>query len=78
MENFANNLRECTISHLNGNQINIEYEFFVGKFIYYMDAYCAELKKTQGDILNNDKMYDSVFSLFNSVIIKKQLNLELV
>jgi len=78
MENFANNLREYTISHLNGNQINNEYDFFVSKFIYYMDAYCAELKKTHGDILNNDKMYESVFLLFNNVVIKKQLNLELV
>ena len=79
MENFAQILRESTIDFLNGNQINDEYKIYVDKFLYYTDAYCAELKSTTiDDILNNDKTYNMIFNLFNSVILKKQLNLELV
>jgi len=78
MENFDNNLRECTISYLNGNEINEDYKYFVDKFIYYMGAYCAELKTTDSEILNDDKLYKSVCSLFKSVVLNKQLKIELV
>lgn len=79
MENFAQILRESTIDFLNGNQINDEYKIYVDKFLYYTDAYCAELKSvTINEILDNDKTYNMIFNLFNSVILKNQLNLELV
>jgi len=78
MKNFDNNLREFTISYLKGNEINEDYKFLVEKFIYYMGAYCAEMKTTDSEILNNDKLYKSVSSLFKSVIMEKQLNMEVV
>jgi hypothetical protein len=75
MKNFDNNLREFTISHLNGNKIDEDYKFLVEKFIFYMDAYCAEMKTTDSEVLNNDKLYKTVSSLFKSVIMEKQLNM---
>lgn len=79
MENFAQSLRESTIDFLKGNQINDEYKIYVDKFLYYTGAYCAELKSTTiDDILNNDKTYNMIFNLFNSVILKNQLSLEIV
>lgn len=79
MKNFENNLRECTISYLKGNKISDEDKYFVDKFIYYMGAYCAEMKSTtEYEILYNDKLYKKIFSLFQSVILNKQLKLEFV
>ena len=43
-----------------------------------MGAYNAEMKTTEGDILNDDRLYKSVCSLFKSVIMEKQLNVEFV
>ena len=77
MENFAQSLRESTINYLNTNQTT-ENQIYVDKFLYYTDAYCAEMKTSIEEILYDDKTYNMVFRLFNSVILKKQLNLELV
>lgn len=73
---FADNLRVCTIKHLKGIEVEEEYKKVVDRFIYYMGAYCAELKYTEGEILHNDKLYASVFRLFNSVILKRDFDLE--
>jgi hypothetical protein len=78
MENFAQTLRESTINFLNGKEVENEHKLYVDKFLYYTDAYCAEMKTTIEEILHNDKTYNMVFRLFNSVILTKQLNLELV
>lgn len=78
MKNFENNLRECTIYFLNGKEINDDYKYYVEKFLYFIGAYNAEMKTTEFEILNSDKLYKSVFSLFNSVIMQKQLNVDFV
>ena len=78
MENFAQTLRESTIQFLNGNEVEKENKLYVDKFLYYTDAYCAEMKTTIEEILHDDKTFTMVFRLFNSVILNKQLNLELV
>ena len=78
MENFAQTLRESTIQFLNGNEVEKENKLYVDKFLYYTDAYCAEMKTTIEEILHDDKTFNMVFRLFNSVILNKQLNLELV
>ena len=78
MENFAQTLRESTIQFLNGNEVENENKLYVDKFLYYTDAYCAEMKTTIEEILHDDKTFNMVFRLFNSVILNKQLNLELV
>ena len=74
MKNFANDLRKCVIDELKGEPIDERYQKVVNRFIYYMEAYCAELKCTECDILMNDKKYESVFSLFNNIIFKKEFN----
>jgi hypothetical protein len=78
MENFAQNLREATILFLNGNQINEEYKIYVDKFLYYTEAYCVELNSNMYEVLYDDKTYNMVFSLFNSIILERMLNSELV
>jgi len=78
MKNFENNLRECTISFLKGNEISDDYKYYVEKFLYFIGAYNAEMKTTEAEILNNDKLYKSVCSLFKSVVMQKQLNVEFV
>lgn len=78
MKNFAQSLRESTIDFLKGREVDKEYKIYVNKFIYYTDAYCVEMKTTIDDILQDDKTFNMVFGLFNSIILNKQLNLELV
>lgn len=78
MEGFAQTLRQSTINFLNGKEVENENKLYVDKFLYYTDAYCAEMKTTIDDILLDDKTFNMVFRLFNSVILTKQLNLELV
>ena len=73
---FADNLRVCTINHLNGKEVEEEYKKIVNRFIYYMGAYCAELSYTEGEILRVDELYESVFKLFNSIILRKEFDLE--
>ncbi len=75
MKNLANDIRKCVINELKGEPIDSRYEKVVGRFIYYMDAYCAELKCTECDILLNDERYESVFSLFNNIILKKEFSI---
>lgn len=78
MENFAQSLRESTILSLKGNTISEEDKIFVDKFLSYTDAYCAEMKTSIDEILLDDKTFNLVFKLFNSVILTKQMNLQLV
>ncbi len=39
-------------------------------FVKYMDAYCAELNKTEWDILGDEETYESVYSIFASICRK--------
>ena len=60
-------LRNQAIQFFQG--IIIEDEI-VKKFISYIKAFCAELKFTEVEILNDDKLFDKVFHLFNVVVLK--------
>lgn len=62
-------IRELTIKSF--NEDIIENKYIVDKFKSFMDAYCAELKgTTEYEILNNDKLFNTVFQLFESVMSK--------
>lgn len=41
-------------------------------FVNYIFAYCAELKCTEFEILTNDKLYYTVYNLFESVVLHKK------
>lgn len=61
------NLRELTILTFQGEEIKDE---VVESFKWFIEAYCAELKRTENDVLFNDETYDVVLSLFESVMSK--------
>ena len=42
-------------------------EFLLQKFTTYIEAYCAELKTTEHDILLNDELFESVYSIFHNI-----------
>jgi hypothetical protein len=42
------------------------------EFEKYLDAYCAELKVNEWDILKNDELYDQVFNIFSSISKKTE------
>ena len=61
------NLRELTILSFQGEEIT-ENKRIVERFKSFIEAYCAELKKTEHDVLQNDETYEIVLSLFDSVL----------
>lgn len=61
------NLRELTILAFQGEEIKEE---IVERFKWFIEAYCAELKRTENDVLFNDETYDMVLSLFDNVMSK--------
>ena len=61
------NLRELTILSYQGEEIK-EGKELVYRFKGFIEAYCAELKKTENDVLYNDETYDVVLSLFKNVL----------
>jgi hypothetical protein len=42
----------------------------VHSFIKYIDAYCAELKCTEHDILLDDELYERGFGIFSNITTK--------
>ncbi len=59
-------LRELTVNQIfNDEKSN---EPVVNSFVKYIDAYCAELKCTEHDILLNDEKYDEVFGIFSRIM----------
>ena len=39
-------------------------EFLLQKFTTYIEAYCAELKTTEHEILLNDELFEKVYAIF--------------
>jgi len=63
------NLRELTILSFEGKEVK-ECREIVYRFKSFIEAYCAELKKTEHDVLLNDKTYAIVLSLFDNLLIR--------
>lgn len=59
-------LRELTANQIFNNQKSDEP--VVHSFVKYIDAYCAELKCTEQDILLDDEKYGQVFDIFNNLM----------
>jgi len=45
-------------------------EIALKKFTTYIEAYCAEMKATEDDILLNDELFESVYSIFHNIMTK--------
>lgn len=71
MKNCPISIREAAIKVAKGNQeINPE-EKILKKFFHYLDAYCAEMKQTEWDVLLNDENFENVYQLFDNVMMKR-------
>ena len=68
---MKDSLRQSVISYLKEGKLFGDKDI-VFEFIKYMDAYCAELKKTEWDILNNDENWEYVYQLFDAIILKNK------
>lgn len=69
-------LRESMVSYINEDKLFGDKEIVL-EFKKYLDAYCAELKHTEHDILMNDEHYDLVYHLFDNIILKNKPELTL-
>jgi len=59
-------LRELTANQIFNDEKSDEP--VVHSFVKYIDAYCAELKCTEQDILLNDEKYGEVFGIFSRIM----------
>lgn len=39
-------------------------------FVKYLEAYCAELNRTEWDVLHSDETWEEVYSIFSSICRK--------
>jgi len=62
-------LRERATCLFEGKYVEMDEHLI--EFEKYLDAYCAELKVNEWDVLRNDEIYDQVFNIFSSIFNKK-------
>jgi hypothetical protein len=65
-------LRELTIEFFKNEETTKPKEI-VKLFSNYINAYCAEMKKNEYDILFNDELYEFVYSIFHTLVFKKKV-----
>lgn len=71
MKNCPTSLRDQALNVIKGvSEISPE-QTILKKFFYYMECYCVELKMTELDVLLNNENYDSFYTLFDSVMMKR-------
>ena len=63
-------LRELTIKFFEGQ--DKKPKEIVRLFANYINAYCAEMKKSEYEVHFDDELYDTVYSIFNSLVFKKK------
>jgi hypothetical protein len=63
-------LRERATCLFEGKHVEMDNQLI--EFEKYLDAYCAELKVNEWDILKNDELYDQVFNIFSSISKKTE------
>jgi hypothetical protein len=65
-------LRELTIEFFKSEE-TIKPKEIVRLFSNYINAYCAEMKKNEWDILFDDELYELVYSIFHSLVFTKKV-----
>ncbi len=68
----AAELRELTIEFFRNEEKKKTKEIVI-LFSKYMHAYCEELKKNEWEILLDDELYETVFSIFHNLVFKKKI-----
>ena len=68
----SSELRELTIKFFKSEESTKPKEI-VRLFANYMHAYCEELKKNEWDILLDDELYETVYSIFHSIVFTKKI-----
>lgn len=67
---MSQEVRNISKMYINGDKITDDESKKIKKFIHYIEAYCAELKISETDILHNDDTFDKVYNLYKSVMYK--------
>ena len=65
-------LRKLTIEFFKSEEA-IKPKEIVKLFSNYINAYCAEMKKNEWDILFDDELYELVYSIFHSLVFTKKV-----
>lgn len=65
MTKISQSVREKAIAFFNNQPVS--QDSLDKNFTDYILAYCHELKKTEWDILLNDKNFELVFSIFQNI-----------
>ncbi len=73
MKTCPTSLRQNAYKVYKGEDISEKDKNMVDKFFRYLDAYCAEMKCSELDILLNDKNWEDVFHLFENVMLKDKV-----
>lgn len=73
MKNCPISLRDQALNVVRGNSEVSTEQPILKKFFYFMECYCVELKMTELDVLLNDENYDSFYSLFDNVMMKRDV-----
>lgn len=63
-------IRRIAISHIKNESLTNDESIRVKKFLHYLEAYCAEMKCDELDVLFNDEHYDKVYSLYKNVMYR--------
>lgn len=68
----SSELREETIEFFRSEETTKPKDI-VKLFSNYINAYCAEMNKSEWDILLNDELYETVYSIFHSIVFTKKI-----
>ena len=68
---MKSSLRQSVKSYLKEGKLYGDKDI-VFEFLKYLEAYCAEMKKTEYDVLDKDDVWDEVFHLFDNIILKSK------
>jgi hypothetical protein len=60
-------LKDQVNKRVSGHQVDHSTKPYVDKFMNYIDAYCAELKYTDVEILRDDDHFERVFEIYSSI-----------
>lgn len=55
------------------DQTLYDIEIQLDNYEKYIEAYCAELKVTESDILKDEELFQMTYSIFNSLYCKKMV-----
>jgi hypothetical protein len=72
MKTCSTSLRQNAYKIYKGECASEKDKVVLDKFFRYLEAYCAEMKCTELDIFLNDKNWESVFHLFESIMLKPE------